>query len=118
MSKQNELNISLQGERKSIFITCQLILPFIKALSFFYLLLENSKRLRNYFSELTKVMSERQEGTGKSFKRYQTVLDLLVKGYNERFSDFEKYEITLKLAFQLHPLEFSEALKVFHFKWS
>lgn len=47
-----------------------------------------------------------KEDIDKSFERYQTVLDSLIKEYDERLKDFETYEITLKLTFQHYILYF------------
>ncbi len=113
MSKKNELNISLQGKNKSIYDMWQKILAFRKKLSFFKSLLAKSNISGNHFSELTKVLNESEKETCESFERYQPVLDSLIKEYDERFKDFEKHEITLKLAFQPHLLDFSEAPEEF-----
>lgn len=113
MTKQNELNISLQGKNKSVFEMWQKIQAFRKKLSFFRSLLEKSNLSENYFPELTKLMNERSDDTGECDVRYATVLDNLIEEYNRRFKDFEKHEITLKLAFQPHILDVSEAPEKF-----
>ncbi|XP_076065292.1 EPM2A-interacting protein 1-like [Oratosquilla oratoria] len=53
-------------------------------------------------------MSE-NEDIYDSFKEYESVLDSLIEEYNRRFNDFEKHNITLKLAFQPHLVNVSEA---------
>ena len=88
MSKQNELNASLQGRNKSINDMWQNILAFRKNLSFFQSLFKNSKVLGNHFPELTKIIRERKEDTAEPFERYEKVLDLLIMECNARFQDF------------------------------
>lgn len=53
-------------------------------------------------------MSE-NEDIYQYFEEYESVLDTLIEEYNKRFNDFEKHNITLKLAFQLHLVDVSEA---------
>ena len=53
-------------------------------------------------------MNERKEDTGESFERYQTVTNSLIKKYDGRFKNFKMHEITLKLAFQPHILDFAK----------
>ncbi|XP_048464488.1 uncharacterized protein LOC125485497 [Rhincodon typus] len=65
-----------------------------------------------HFSELAKVTNE--QDTSKSLwkcdvKEYTAVLDSLIEEYNERFADFEKYDLTLKLTFQPHQVDVSKA---------
>ncbi|CAI9719384.1 Hypothetical predicted protein [Octopus vulgaris] len=107
ISKQNELNISLQGRNKSIYDMWQKIQAFRKKL-FFNFLLAKSKLSEEYFPQFTKVMSE-NEDISESFEVYKSVLDLLVEEYNKRFSDFEKHNITLKLAIQPHLVDVPKA---------
>ena len=113
MAKQNELNVSLQGKNKSVFEMWQKIQVFRKKLSFFRSLLEKSNLSENYFPELAKLMNGRSDDTSECVVRYVTVLDNLIEEYNGRFKDFEKHEMTLKLAFQPHVLDFSEAPEKF-----
>eukprot|EP00106_Octopus_bimaculoides_P017414 XP_014784856.1 PREDICTED: general transcription factor II-I repeat domain-containing protein 2A-like [Octopus bimaculoides] len=56
---------------------------------------------KEHFPQFTKVMSE-NEDISESFEEYKSVLDSLVEEYNKKFSDFEKHNLTLKLAFQPH----------------
>ena len=113
MAKQNKLNVSLQGKNKSVFEMWQKIQVFWKKLSFFRSLLEKSNLSENYFSELAKLMNGRSDDTSECVVRYVTVLDNLIEEYNGRFKDFEKHEMTLKLVFQPHVLDFSEAPEKF-----
>jgi hypothetical protein len=46
-----------------------------------------------------------------SFEEYAAVIDLLIGEYNERFTDFENHDITLKLAFQPHLVDVTKAPK-------
>lgn len=46
----------------------------------------------------------------ESFLDY-IVTESLIKEYNERFTDFEKYDLTLKLAFQFRLVNASQASK-------
>lgn len=109
MSKQNELNISLQGRNKSIYDMWQKIQAFRKKLLFFKSLLAQSKLSEEHFPQFTKVMSENEEDIYESFEEYESVLNSLIEEYNKRFNDFEKHNITLKLAFQPHLVDVSEA---------
>lgn len=98
MSKQNELNISLQSRNKSIYMWHK-IQAFRKKLLFFKFLLAQSKLSEEHFPQFTKVMSENEEDIYKSFEGYESVLDSLIEEYNKRFNYYEKHNITLKLAF-------------------
>ncbi|XP_066963246.1 general transcription factor II-I repeat domain-containing protein 2B-like [Macrobrachium rosenbergii] len=53
-------------------------------------------------------MSENEDIYG-NFEEYESVLDTLIEEYNKRFNDFEKHNITLKLAFQPHLVDVSKA---------
>lgn len=75
MSKQNELNISLQGRNKSIYDMWQKIQAFRKKLLFFKSLLAQSKLSEEHFPQFTKVMSENEEDIYESFEEYESVLD-------------------------------------------
>eukprot|EP00106_Octopus_bimaculoides_P003263 XP_014770705.1 PREDICTED: general transcription factor II-I repeat domain-containing protein 2B-like [Octopus bimaculoides] len=108
MSKQNELNILLEGKNKCTYDMWQKIWAFRKKLSFFKFLLAQSKLLVEHFPQLMKVMSE-NEDIYESFEEYESVLDSFIEEYNKRFNDFEKHNITLKLAFQPHLVDLSEA---------
>ena len=66
------------------------------------------KFFRTLFTELTKIIKERNDKNGERFLRYETVFESLIQEYNGRFKEFEKHGITLKLALQLHILGFSE----------
>ncbi|XP_068206805.1 protein FAM200C-like [Palaemon carinicauda] len=66
------------------------------------------RRMLMMDDELTKVMSETEDIYGH-FKEYESVLDTLIEEYNKRFNDFEEHGITLKLAFQPHFVDVSEA---------
>ena len=45
----------------------------------------------------------------ESFEKYESILDSMIKEYNERFIDFETHDFTLKLAFQPHLVDISNA---------
>lgn len=68
-----------------------------------------AKNSEEHFPQFTKVMSENEEDIYESFEEYESVLDSLIEEYNKRFNDFEKHNITLKLAFQPHLVDVSEA---------
>lgn len=76
---------------------------------FFKFLLAQSKLSEKHFPQFTKVMGENEEDIYESFEEYESVLDSLIEEYNKRFNDFEKHSITLKLAFQPHLVDVSEA---------
>ncbi|XP_029641270.1 protein FAM200B-like [Octopus sinensis] len=84
MSKQNELNISLQGKNKCIYMWQKTL-----KLSFFKFLLTQLKLSEEHFPQLTKVLSENEDV----------------------YESFEKHNITLKLVFHSHSVDVSEASK-------
>ena len=110
MSKQNDLNISLLGKTKYIYDMWQKIQEFRKKLSFFKTLLLQKEISDENFPQLVKVIDE-QEDSCESFEEYTAVIDTSTGEYNERFTDFENHDITLKLAFQPHLVDVSKGPK-------
>ena len=58
---------------------------------------------------MTKIKNGNEKYKYESTDSYESVLDSLIKEYNERFIDFERHDITLKLAFQPHLVDASKA---------
>lgn len=54
---------------------------------------------KEHFSHATKTRNENEDYNCESLEKYESVLDSLIKEYNERFIDFDKYETSSKLAF-------------------
>ena len=99
MSKQNELNIFLQGKSKCIYDMRSKIQAFRKKLEF----LKNTlafelPEAEEHFPQLTKAQKE-HERSNESFEEFISVLNSLVQNNNERFKYFEKHENCLKLTF-------------------
>ncbi|XP_026475835.1 general transcription factor II-I repeat domain-containing protein 2B-like [Ctenocephalides felis] len=108
MTKQNNLNICLQGETRYIYEMWQKIQAFRKKLLFFKALLCRSEISEQFFPELTKVLNE-QNCENKEFDEYVGVLDCLIEEYTQRFSDFDEHTPAMKLAFEPHLIEISDA---------
>ena len=66
MSKQNEVNISLQG-RKNIFMICGKKIKVFRKKNIFKSLLTKLKLSEKYFSQFTEIISE-NEDTYRSFE--------------------------------------------------
>ncbi|XP_023226735.1 general transcription factor II-I repeat domain-containing protein 2B-like [Centruroides sculpturatus] len=108
MTKQNNLNICLQGETRYIYEMWQKIQAFRKKLSFFKTLLCRSEISAQHFPELAKMLNE-QNCENKIFDEYVGVLDCLIEEYTNRFSDFDEHTPAMKLAFEPHLIDISEA---------
>ncbi|XP_012518227.1 PREDICTED: phosphatidylinositol 4-phosphate 3-kinase C2 domain-containing subunit gamma [Propithecus coquereli] len=114
----NELSLILQ--RKAEHTESMLFLFSYKAFSFSCSLSYAGKKLcqvRNYkeisderFPQLAKAIDE-QDDICELFEEYAAIIDLLIGEYNERFTDFENHDITLKLAFQSHLVDTIKAPK-------
>ena len=72
-------------------------------------LLTKSKLLEKHFSQFRKVMSENEDISG-SFEEYKTYQQ---KNTTKDSSDFEKHNITLKIALQPHLIDLSKASKAY-----
>ncbi|XP_042908433.2 general transcription factor II-I repeat domain-containing protein 2-like [Parasteatoda tepidariorum] len=108
MTKQNNLNICLPGETRYIYEMWQKIQAFRKKLSFFKTLLCRSEISALHFPELAKMLNE-QNCENKIFDEYVCVLDCLIEEYTKRFSDFDEHTPAMKLAFEPHLIDISEA---------
>lgn len=108
MTKQNNLNICLQGKTKHIYEMWEKIQAFRKKLIFFKTLLSRSDIPAEHFPELEKMLNE-QKYENKIFDEYVGVLESLIEEYNERFSDFDEHTPAMKLAFVPHLVDISEA---------
>ena len=80
MSKQNQINVSLQGETKSIYDKWQTIQAFRKKLTSLKFVLSRQQISAERFSQLSKVA-----GRLCNVKEYTLVLDSLIEEYNDRF---------------------------------
>ena len=98
MSKQNKLNIFLQGKSKCIYDVWSQIQAFRKKLEFLKNTLAKFKlpEAEEHFPQLTKAQKEHKRPI-ESFEEFISVLDSLIQNYNKRFKDFEKHENCLKL---------------------
>ena len=103
MSKQNELNIFLQGKSKFIYDMWSKIQAFRKKSEFLKNTLAKFElpEAEEHFPQLTKAQKE-HERPNESFEEFISVLDSLIQNYNKRFKDFEKHENCLKLTFMPH----------------
>ena len=110
MSKQNKLNIFLQGKSKCIYDMWSKIQASRKKLEFSKNTLAKFElpEPEEHFSQLTKAQNE-HERPNESFEEFISVLDSLIQNYNERFKDFEKHENCLKLTFIPHLVDISSA---------
>ena len=110
MSKQNELNIFLQGKSKCIYDMWSKIQAFRKKLEFLKNTLAKFElpEVEEHFPQLAKVLKEHAP-PNESFEEFISVLDSLIQNYNDRFKDFEKHENTLKLAFMPHLVDIPSA---------
>ena len=103
MSKQNQLNVSLQGETKSIYDMWQKIQAFRKKLTLLKSVLSQPRISAEHFPQLAKVA-----GRSCNVKEYTLVLDSLIEEYNDRFKDFEKHNLSLQLAYQPHLVDVNQ----------
>jgi len=97
MSKQNQLNVSLQGETKSIYDMWQKIQAFPKKLTLLKSVLSRPHISAEHFPQLANVA-----GILCNVKEYTLVLDSVIEEYNDRFKDFEKHNLNLQLPYQPH----------------
>ena len=97
MSKQNQLNVSPQGETKSIYDMWQKIQAFRKKLTSLKSVLSRPQISAEHFPQLAKVA-----GRLCNVKEYTLVLDSPIEEYNNRFKDFEKHNLSIPLAYQPH----------------
>ena len=103
MSKQNELNIFLQGKSKCIYdIWCK-IQAFRKKLQFLKNTLAKFElpAAEKHFPQLTKAQKN-HERPNESFEEFISVLDSLIQ-------NFEKHENCLKLTFMPHLVDIPSA---------
>jgi len=104
MSKQNQLNVSLQGETKSIYDMWQKIQAFRKKLTLLIKsVLSRSHISAEHFPQLAKVA-----GRSCNVKEYTLVLDSLIEEYHDRLKDFEKHNLNLQLAYQPHLVDVNQ----------
>ena len=108
MSKQNQLNVSLQGETKSIYDMWQKIQAFRKKLTLLKSVLSQPRISAEHFPQLAKVA-----GRSCNVKEYTLVLDSLIEEYNDRFKDFEKHNLSLQLAYQPHLMDVNQVRDCF-----
>ena len=103
MSKQNELNIFLQGKSKCIYDMQSKIQALRKKLEFLKNTLTKFElpEAEEHFSQLTKAQKE-HERPNELFEEFISVFDSLIQYNNKRFKDFEKHENCLKLTFMPH----------------
>ena len=94
MSKQNQLNVSLQGETKSICDMWQKIQAFRKKLTLLKFVLSRPQISAERFSQLAKVA-----GGLCNVKENTLALDSLIEEYNDRLKEFEKHNLSLQLAY-------------------
>ena len=89
MSKQNELNIFLQGKSKCIYDMWSKIQAFKKKLEFLKNTLAKFElpEAEEHFSQLTKVQKKHKR-PNELFEEFITVLDSLIQNYNERLKRF------------------------------
>ena len=110
MSKQNELNIFLQG--KSIYDMWSKIQALRKKLEFLKNTLAkfNLPEAEEHFSQSTKAQKKHKR-SNESFEEFISALDSLIQNYNERFKDFETHKNCLKLTFLQHiKMEFEDGI--------
>ena len=103
MSKQNHLNVSLQGETKSIYDMWQKIQAFRKKLTLLKFGFSRPQISVKRFSQLAKVA-----GRLCNVKEYTLVLDSLIEEYNGRLKEFEKHNLSLQLAYQPHLVDVNQ----------
>ena len=102
-SKQSPLNVSPQGETKSIYDIWQKIKAFRKKLTLLNSVLSRPQISAEHFPQLAKVA-----GRSCSVKEYTLVLDSLIEEYNDRFKDFEKHNLSLQMAHQPHLVDVNQ----------
>ncbi|KAG0437527.1 General transcription factor II-I repeat domain-containing protein 2B [Dictyocoela muelleri] len=102
MSKQNDLNTSLQGKTKHIYGMWQKIQVFRKKLLFFKSLLLQPHISKEHFPHLSKIINTHNYGPKIIFREYIELIDMLIIEYDERFYDFEKHDLDMQLAFEPH----------------
>ena len=90
MSKQNQLNVSVQGETKSIHDMWQKIQAFRKKLTLLKSVLNRPQISAEHFSQVAKVA-----GRSSNVKEYTLVLDSLIEEYKDRFKDFKNHNLSL-----------------------
>ncbi|GLV45963.1 hypothetical protein CBL_02913, partial [Carabus blaptoides fortunei] len=61
-----------------------------------------------YSCKLAKMLNE-QKCENKTFVEYVSVLDSLIEEYTDRFSDFDEHTPAMKLVFEPHLVDLSEA---------
>ena len=103
MSKQNQLDVSLQGETKSTYDMWQKIQAFRKKLTLLKFVLSRPQISAERFSQLAKVA-----GSLCNVKEYTLVLDSLIEEYNDRFTEFEKHNLSLQVAYQPHRVDVNQ----------
>ena len=103
MSKQNQLNVSLQGGTKSVYDMWQKIQAFRKKLTLLKSVLTRPQISAERFSQLLKVA-----GRLCNVKEYTLVLDSLIEEYNDRLEEFEKHNLSLQLAYQPHLVDVNQ----------
>ena len=94
MSKQNQLNVSLQCETKSIYDMWQKIQAFRKKLILLKSVLSRPQISAEHFPQLAKIA-----GRSCNVKECTLVLDSLIEEYGDRFKEFEKHNLSLQLAY-------------------
>ena len=62
-----------------------------------------------HFPQLAKKFKTNMKQPNESLQEFISVLDPLIQNYNERFKDFKKHEISLKLTFQSHIVDIPTA---------
>ena len=110
MSKQNELNIFLQGKSKCIYDMGSKIQAFREKLEFLKNTLATFElpETEEHFPQLTKGQKG-HERPNESFEKFISVFDSLIQNNNERFKDFKKHENCLKLSFMPHLVDIPSA---------
>lgn len=63
---------------------------------------------------VTEDVTNEQGDTCESFEENAAVLNLLIGEFNDRFTDFEKPDIRLKLAIQSHLVDITKVSKELH----
>ena len=81
---------------------------FRKILAFLKTLLSRLDISAEHFPEPAKMLTE-QKCEHKIFDEYVGVLDSLMEEYTERFSDFDEHTSAIKLIFEPHLVDISEA---------
>lgn len=108
MTKQNDLNISLQGKTKHIYDMWTKIQVFSKKLTFLKNLLSCLDVPEEHFPQLSKML-DKQKYKPDNLHNYIDVLDSLIEEFSERFLDFKEHVLEMKLTFEPHLIDISEA---------